>query len=284
MIFLFQQMLRLTAKDIPLDQTHNLTRHGDEETLIWIVWCVVATMLLSALLMALVIFIRRTWWAMTIKKEAYLRSRYENLLTEFICGDHENEMIRSLSSEKEALLSLSQKELRKSMNRRIFKECLLELHKHLSGQETNKLRDLYLILGFKHTAMQALKKSRSWEKLVESIAELSQLGIRDAKALIFPLVNHPNDMVSVAALRARVSLDLDPLLLLDDRKKDLSPWQKTQLRVVISRLPIEEMPDFRRWFHHPNATVVDFAKDMSDQFADSLLEDLTYEFGLINDP
>jgi hypothetical protein len=269
MILLFQNTLgTITSKDVPLEQTHNLTRHGEENTLIAIIWGIVATMLLASVVMAAVIFIRRTVLLKRLDKERQLRTRYETLLAEYISGEYEDEMLRVLSLEKEIALSISSMELQNPLNRRVFKEQLLLFHKNLSGHETNRLRDLYLILGFKNDAISIIKKRSGWQKRVACIHELSQMGIREAMPLIFPLINHRNEMISIAALRTRVVLDIEPLALLDDLKIELSDWQKTHLSFMLSRLSAHELPDFKRWFAHPNPSVASFAKQMSVHFSD----------------
>jgi hypothetical protein len=261
MILLFQNTLGITAKDVPLDQTHNLTKHTNEAVLIHIIWSIIAILVVASALMAAVILFRRTIFSKRVQKEQHIRARYETLLAEYISGEHENEMLRLLSMEKETALSLSMTELQNPLNRRIFKEQLLLLHKNLSGQETNKLRDLYLILGFKNESITLLKNTRDWQKRVACIHELSQMAVREAMPLIFALINHPNQMVSVAALRTRVVMDVEPLALLNDLTTELTDWQKTHLAFMLSRLSIAEL-------QHPNLSVATFAKQMSAHFSD----------------
>ncbi len=268
MILLFQNTLGVTTEAVTLDQTHNVIKQANETFLIYLIWIIIATLLVASALMAAIIFTRRTIFFKRVQKEQLIRVRYETLLAEYISGEHENEMLRVLSTEKETALSLGISELQNPLNRRIFKEQLLLLHKNLSGHETNQLRDLYLILGFKNESIAILKNTRNWQKRVASIHELSQMGIREAMPLIFPLINHRNQMVSVAALRTRVVLDIEPLALLDDLTTELTDWQKTHLAFMLSRLSVAEIPDFSRWFQHPNLSVAMFAKQMSAHFSD----------------
>jgi hypothetical protein len=268
MILLFQNTLGVTTEAVTLDQTHNVIKQVNETFLIYLIWIIIATLLVASALMAAIIFTRRTIFFKRVQKEQLIRVRYETLLAEYISGEHENEMLRVLSTEKETALSLGISELQNPLNRRIFKEQLLLLHKNLSGHETNQLRDLYLILGFKNESIAILKNTRNWQKRVASIHELSQMGIREAMPLIFPLINHRNQMVSVAALRTRVVLDIEPLALLDDLTTELTDWQKTHLAFMLSRLSVAEIPDFSRWFQHPNLSVAMFAKQMSAHFSD----------------
>ena len=124
MILLFQNTLGIAAEDVSIDQTHNLTKHANEAFLIHIIWIIIVILLVASALMAAIIFIRRTTFSKKVQKEQQIRARYETLLAEYISGEHENEMLRVLSIEKEKALSLSVTELQNPLNRRIFKEQL----------------------------------------------------------------------------------------------------------------------------------------------------------------
>jgi hypothetical protein len=256
---------------IPLNQTVNLTQHADAATIRYIVWTIVAILFLLSALMIIIIWFRRTLFIKQTQNSTYLKNRYETLLAEFVAGEYEEEIVRERSSEKETKLSLDFKELTNPVNRKIFKKQLILLRKSMSGQEASRLRELYLMLGFKSEAIQRLKTSRNDHVLIKSLTELTLMHIQETGNLAIRYTQHRNPMVSVCAMRAvmRFQPDGKQLDFLNTLKFELTHWQQTHLFAELQHQSAAALPNFARWRNHPQPSVRAFADKMSEHFGSS---------------
>ncbi len=256
---------------IPLNETVHLTQHADAATIRYIVWSIVAILFLLSVLMIISIWLRRTLFIQQNQKSTFLKNRYETLLAEFVAGEYEEEMVRERSSEKETKLSLDFNELTNPINRKIFKKQLILLRKSMSGQEASRLRELYLMLGFKNEAIHQLKTSKNEHILIKSLTELTLMHIQEAGNLAIPYTQHRNPMVSVCAMRAvmRFQPDGKQLDFLNTLKFELTHWQQTHLFAELQHQSAAALPNFARWRNHPQASVRAFADKMSEHFGSS---------------
>jgi hypothetical protein len=258
-------------QDIPLNETVNLTQHADAGTIRYFVWSIVFALLCLSVLMIVVIWVRRTVFIKQNQNSTFLKNRYETLLAEFVAGEYEEERVRECSAEKETKLSLDFNELTHKINRKIFKKQLILLRKSMSGQEASRLRELYLMLGFKNEAIHHLKTSQKERVLIQSLTELTLMHIQEAGRLAIPYTQHPNPMVSVCAMRAvmRFQADGKQLDFLNTLKFELTHWQQTHLFAELQHQSAAVLPNFARWHQHPQASVRSFAHKMSEHFGSS---------------
>jgi hypothetical protein len=256
---------------IPLNETVNLTQHAAEGTIRNIVWSIVAILFLLSVLMIVVIWLRRTLFIKQNQNHTFLKNRYETLLAEFVAGEYEEEIVRERSAEKETKLSLDFNELTNPINRKIFKKQLILLRKSMSGLEASRLRELYLMLGFKNEAIHLLKNSQKEHVLIKSLTELTLMHIQEAGNLAIPFTSHRNPMVSVCAMRAvmRFQPDGKQLDFLNTLKFELTHWQQTHLFAELQHQSAAALPNFARWRHHPQASIRAFADKMSEHFGSS---------------
>jgi hypothetical protein len=256
---------------IPLNQAVNLTQHADASTIRYMVWGFVALLFLLSTLMIAIIWLRRTMFLKQNQNNTFLKNRYETLLAEFVAGEYEEEVVRERSAEKETKLSLDFNELTNPINRKIFKKQLILLRKSMSGQEASRLRELYLMLGFKSEAILRLKTSRKEHVLIQSLTELTLMHIQEAGSLAIPYTQHRNPMVSVCAMRAvmRFQPDGKQLDFLNTLKFELTHWQQTHLFAELQHQSAAVLPNFARWHHHPQPSVRAFVDKMSEHFGSS---------------
>ena len=74
----------VTAKNIPLGQSRNITQYADEATVLYWVWATVGGMVGLIFLLILIIFIRRTLALQKLEIESKHTEQYQNLLAQWL--------------------------------------------------------------------------------------------------------------------------------------------------------------------------------------------------------
>lgn len=170
------------------------------------------------------------------RREAHvkaLQKKYFEFLSELISGDYSVKSLGLLAGDGEITLKLSNQDVTNEFNRSVLKTNLLDLHRFLNGNEKEKLRELYLILGFATTALSHLKSKNPYKRK-NAIAELSQMDIREAYDSIFQMINDASEVVRDAAIHARAELDMSPLAMLKELSHPFTPWQQSKVFLQVT--------------------------------------------------
>lgn len=193
------------------------------------------------------------------------KGKYAPLLIAFIDDGDISALVDLLNNLKTANPKTNQKE-----QQALLEEILL-LHRNLRGEETTRLQGLFLTLGLKKASLQHLQ-SNSWRKKVKGIQELSQMQVLDSYPHIAPYLNDTNINLRTAALTAKIILDKQAFSFLEDKNSLLTNWQQVQIHKALQKIHPEQIPNFSRWLHTENESVICFCLKMIHHY-DQIIND-----------
>lgn len=167
-----------------------------------------------------------------------------------------NEEIGQASADK-----FRQKHLINHTRRQIFTHALLELHKNIVGEFSDRLRQLYLHTGLHVHSKQKLYAG-SWNVIADGINELAEMDMQQDTNLIRGFINHHNPILRSAAQVAYLRLQRNtPFSFLDELQEPLTEWQQMQLASAAHKAHIN-MPSFKRWLSKSELSIVIFSVRM----------------------
>lgn len=167
---------------------------------------------------------------------------------------------------KNYIKNFRRKNLTSKFYRDIFLASLIDLHKNIMGESSEKLRFLYVVLGLKKHSQQKLN-STSWQTVAKGIGEFAEMGSRKDSKLIRPLINHQNPIIRAEAQVALLKLENDaPFSFLDELEEPLPEWQQMQLARAAQKADFIILPEFNRWLHKKEETIVIFCMRMIAQY------------------
>ncbi len=260
-----REVLGINAKDVALDGKKNITSDLDEELVLYYIYLTIASFVGLSCTLVSITCLRRIVHNKKQKKVDLLIEKYQSYLAELVSDDYEDDMLQMLDSSEEQNLALNLQDISKPLHRKLLLEEILSMRRYIAGKSATKLRELYLTLGFKEESFKQLK-SRNWETVVRGITALSAMDIVDAYPVIFKLVSHKHPKINESAMVAHIQLSSDPLAFLDNYKGLLTEWHQYRMHSALSKLPMEEIPNFDRWMDNENESVVEFVIKMSGLF------------------
>ncbi|MBT7094013.1 MAG: hypothetical protein HN936_12255 [Bacteroidetes bacterium] len=149
--------------------------------------------------------------------------------------------------------------------RQILIDEIMQLYANLSGEISNKLRELYLDLDLDNDSVKKTK-SPQWHIRAKGFRELAQMNIKTVNDEIERCLNSDNDVLRMEAQLAMVRLNYEsPFSFLDRLEKPFTAWEQLHVYEMIQRHQIPA-PDFTRWLNSPNETVVLFCVRMIHAF------------------
>lgn len=260
-----QNTLAKGAEKLSSMRDKNVTNLVSEELLLQWVTGIVIGLFAMALFFFFSTLISR---ALNNKKQVVideLNNKYLMFLTELISGDATDAMYKELELSTETTLSLDKDDITDPRSRKVLKANLLELYRHISGDEKKKLRNVYLMLGYAKETVKSLK-SRDYETRVNAIHELSLIDVKDAYADIFELINDKAETVRDAAIKARARRAEQPLAMLEQIQYPLSAWQQTAIYNAIVRYHKDNIPSFAPYIKLEDERIVRFSIKMASTF------------------
>lgn len=252
LIFILKNRLQatVTAHDIPINNTHNLTQYGDETTILYWVWTTVGIMAALSVLLIVSIFVRRSIGLYRLNIEKKYTDPYQNLLAAFLY-EHKNALQQAQKLAYPAL----------------FKAQILLFHKNLDGTEAAQLRQLYRDLGFPKKALWSLKYALNWRKRLASMQELRAMQVEMAYPVIFQKIHDKNPEVRLAAMQAVLEVSDAPFSFLTDLKYPLSNWQEIHLfqtfEALLSDRQVEIQSLIAPFLNEKQTKSFDFAQKIS---------------------
>lgn len=143
---------------------------------------------------------------------------------------------------------------------------LVSMKRNLVGDSATYLIKAYLELGLLEVSVSKVNSS-SWKRIAKGLRELEIMEQVNERHHMFGYLTHSNYYLRREARLSMAGLSPNPLFFLDNFKEVLSEWEKILLLQKLKRRPPEVIPDFSRWYKHPNPSVVSFAIEMTVQFS-----------------
>lgn len=178
-----------------------------------------------------------------------LRNRFLSLITAYLFEDKNDRILKKLKSIKE-----------KSQRQILINEIVLLLN-NLSGEISQQLKNLYVLLKLRQDSVHKLSLP-DWQTIIQGIKELEALGIKEEIGAIQNLLNHHNREIRVEAHYAYLKMsENDPWFFLNHLKYPLTSWEQLNL-YFISKVNKLQVPEFENWLHSGYLSVVLFCLKM----------------------
>lgn len=253
-----------TAVKLSDMRDENITNLVTEELLLQWIAGIVIFLFAAALFFFFFSLISR---AMKNKKQAkvdVLNEKYRLFLSEIVSGT-DNAMKAELGVSADSTLSLDLSDINGRLSRAVLKENLLELYRHISGQEKEAIRNIYLMLGYAKEAIHALKNGNV-PKRIQAIDELSMLDVKDTHKEVFKMVNDKSEAVRDVAIAARARRDEHPLSLLEDLQNPFSKWQQSVVYNALVKYHADHIPSFKKYVISSNQDIAYFSMRLASLF------------------
>lgn len=219
-------------------------------SLFFILFCV-----LIVIQLVVYISVARTKKYFQDRRDANLKDKIISMLANVLVFDDKTE---TSSVVFHFLPRFSKLPIYRNSIRRILISELIKSNSSFSGRSAEVLREIYLRLGLDARARKRLL-SDNLEKKIESIRELTEMGVADECEKILPYTDHHNPQLRLEAQIAYIKLCSDnPFKFLDTVKQDLSEWHQIVLFEVITKAETMARPRFSYWLNSANDSVVAF--------------------------
>jgi|GEM_PF-564689 len=201
----------------------------------------------------IVVIVHRALLQMKTKKEKAIKEKLRELISSFLFDEDSQRSLQSLKKHKSKL------------ERQSMIDEILLLKTNLSGEVSQKLKELYYQLELDKDSMNKLKH-RKWEIKAKGLLELEKMDIREAASKIIPLLNSKIEPVRVEAYFAYIGISTDnPFSFLNHIRYPLTVWEQLNIYNIIKTNEID-VPDFSQWFHSSFPSVVLFSLKMAGLF------------------
>lgn len=218
----------------------------------------IVILIVVMILVLIFTLILRTRRQRSQRREQSDRQIYQDSITEYLFDENarQPETLRRADSPQKKQLLIDE---------------IMQLYANLSGEISNRLRELYIDLGLDNESVQKTK-SPQWHIRAKGFRELAQMNVKTVNDEIERCLNSPNDVLRMEAQLAMVRLNYeDPFSFLDKLDKAFTAWEQLHVYEMIQRYQIP-VPDFTRWIHSRNLSIVVFCIRMIRAFkqADSI--------------
>lgn len=241
--------LKTVNKQVP-DQTRWYLRNilNDPFIVRLIKYLIVYFLVSVLILLSVVYFHSRRSQVKTIGR-VKLKNKIQQLLSEYLFGDEKDKVVNEL------------KIIKKRSDRQLLINEIEMLLGNLSGEISDQLKWLYLLLGLEKDSVHKLI-SDDWETVIRGIKELETMNLQEETGSIKHLLNHRARQVRISARYAYIKMSKDdPWHFLDDFQYTLTTWDQLNLYsiVKVNKLAV---PEFSRWLNSPNLSVLYFSLKM----------------------
>ncbi|MCD6332925.1 MAG: HEAT repeat domain-containing protein [Bacteroidales bacterium] len=216
---------------------------------------IILVIILIMIVVLIITLILRTRRQRRERHDQVLRQEYQDSVTEYLFDE---------KAGKPANLQQADS----SQKKQILIDEIMQLYANLSGEISNRLRELYMELGLDNESVKKTK-SPQWHVKAKGFRELAQMNIKTVNEEIERCLNSSNDVLRMEAQLAMVRLNYeDPFSFLDKLEKPFTSWEQLHVYEMIQRYQIP-VPDFTRWFNTGNITVLIFCIRMIRAFKQS---------------
>jgi hypothetical protein len=246
----------------PMGKVVHITTFIPEPTLIFWVKAIIAVFFVSALVVFCMVIFRRIILLRQKEKAKVLKTKFEVFLSELMSNIDENGKI---FYKKNFNTQLSKKDTTDIFHRKVLLDEMLIMRHHVGGFEAEKLKELYLKLGFDKDALQQLKNKR-WYRRLEAVQAISLMEVDGFNEVFQMMAVDEHQLVRVAALRALILRGGNWQQALTFYNYNLSLWEQYQICDALSRRQSIELPDFSPLLQSVNRSVTLFALKLIKQF------------------
>jgi HEAT repeat protein len=250
--------LLMPDKNYPIDQVYEIDRILKEEKLApatkkikYFLFGIIAfvVVMISVLVLTLILRTRRQ---RLDRQKQRLKEQYQDSITEYLFSEE--------GGQPESL-----READTARKKQILIDEIMQLYANLSGEISNKLRELYLDLGLENESVQKTR-SPQWHIRAKGFRELAQMNIQTVNEEIELCLNSTNDILRMEAQLAMIRLNYeDPFSFLDKLEQYFTSWEQLHVYEMIQRYQIA-VPDFTRWLTSRNESIIVFAIRMIRAF------------------
>lgn len=218
--------------------------------------------LLFALFCILVIIQLCVYVSISRTKE-YLQDKRDANLKDKIIGMLANVLVFDDNTETSSVVfhflpRFSKLPVYRNSIRKILISELVKSNSSFSGRSAQVLKEIYMRLKLDSRARKNLM-SRNLDKKIESIRELTEMGVSDECEKILQYTNHPNPQLRLEAQTAYIKLCVEnPFRFLDTVEEELLDWHQIILFEVITKTETMARPRFAYWLNSGNDSVVSF--------------------------
>jgi len=195
-----------------------------------------------------------------------LRTRRKNQRqrSDILKDDIQDSITEYLFDEETAKPEMLEK-IRSPKDKQELIDEIMQLYANLSGEISNKLRELYIDLGLDNESVTKTQ-SHQWHVRAKGFRELAQMNIKTVNEEIEKCLNSDNDILRMEAQLAMIRLNYeDPFSFLNKLQKPFSSWEQLHVYEMITRHQIQ-VPEFSDWLNSMNESIVVFCIRMIRAF------------------
>ncbi len=235
---------------------------GDQELFLFTVVLIILFLFIAITLFFSIFYfrIRADYLAKKTEKQ---KKKYELLLTT-IAFEAEDENPNEPSDKIARMINHFQKNyLSNDFNRKILAEQIIGLKLSFTGKVGLVLKQLYVACKLDQDDIKRLYKG-NWHTKALSIRNLVAMEIREAVPHIRKLLNHPIEVLRLESQVAMLRLEPErPFEFLSVIETPISEWQQLSLSFYLDpEHNSENVPQFERWLHSNNESVIIFCAKM----------------------
>jgi hypothetical protein len=223
----------------------------------------IITIILAIVVLILTFYLRilRGQLRRNERNELKFKAEYDEMIIQYLLG--EDDSATSNEAQKRIFEKLNGETTIK-FKREILVSTLIDLHRNITGDLLDKLRNLYRDLGLAQYALKKLKNWH-WSKIIQGINELSEMQNHEVDQEMVDFMSHKRIEVQAAVQLYRTHIfGFDGLIFLDNLPGNISEWQQIQLLESIRHSESQTVPDISGWLKSTNSSVVSFALKLAE--------------------
>lgn len=238
-----------------INEIDEITRTRDKkwsERIPFLLYGIVIFVIILIVVLVIIIILRTKRDKKEAKKEE-IKAEYQDTVTEYLFDEEK-------SGDISALRSADTKE-----KKQILIDEIMQLYSNLSGEISNKLRELYFDLDLDNESVKKIHSDK-WHVQAKGFRELAQMNVTMVNDEIEKCLNSPNNVLRMEAQLALIRLNYEnPFGFLDKLQQSFTAWEQLHVYEMIKRHQIS-VPSFSKWLNSSNHTVIIFSIKMIRAF------------------
>lgn len=187
----------------------------------------------------------RTHLAQKAEREmSSIRERFQDYLSHVVTGQAGDQYMHSHNSVDP--IYLNTKDLQSEKYRKVFLCELMSLHKLIDGDAKERLRDLYLGLGFA-SEVKHMIFSKNWEDRIEAIQQISRFQLNQFYPILVTSLHDKNRYVRQAAFVQYAALKSNPIDALKYVDGKMNGWEKQVILENLRKRSVHLLPIFKNY-------------------------------------
>ncbi len=226
-----------------------------------VIWAVTAFFLLLFIVFLFLLILSRIYKNNINKKTERLKESLQESFSMYLFNESLENI--SLKEKNEDIIKLfGEDNLKRPFYRTILMKELMSLHINYSGEIAEKLKQLFLILGFDKEVQKKLR-SRYWYIKANGINIVQQMNLEQFSSTVLQFVVDPNYILRSEAQVAYVNLNKrNPFVFFVELKYQISDWDQIKLHNALMLYENSEIPLMGKWLKSDNESIVVFSLKM----------------------